>query len=141
VRDFSGNPIKSAEIPIQPRNGNVAKMIKSDASGHYSSDGLTIGTDYRLMLIVNGLVKASILNVRPAEKPAGLNFDLLATNKSSYRRMVWIPKQPIGTHIGAGHWTEVDENGRIINRYDIDVVRAGQEYVRTLEMTGARPML
>ena len=36
---------------------------------------------------------------------------------------------------------EVDENGRIINRYDIDVVRAGQEYVKTLEMTGARPML
>jgi hypothetical protein len=140
VKDSGGDPIKGAEIRIEGRNGNLA--IKSDAKGHYFSDALAMGADYRVTLIVNGSVKASILNVRAgAEKPAELNFNLLPANRSSNRHMVWIPEQPTGTHIGAGHWAEVDENGRIVNRYDIDVVRAGQDYVRRLEMTGARPML
>jgi hypothetical protein len=141
VTDSSGNPIKGAEIRIQPRNSNFAKVIKADARGHYFSDGLAVGTDYRVTLIVNGSVKASILNVRPgAENPAELNFDLLPANKSSSRHMVWIPDQPTGTHIGAGHWAEVDENGRVINRSDIDVVVMGREYARQLEMSGTRPM-
>jgi len=140
VRDSRGHPIRGAEIRIEGRNGNLA--TKSDAKGHYFSGGLATDTDYRVTLIVNGVVKASILNVRPgAEKPAELSFDLRPANRSSNRHMVWIPDQPTGTHIGAGHWAEVDENGRIINRNDIDVVRAGRDYVRRLEMTGARPML
>jgi hypothetical protein len=142
VRDSGGHPIKGAEIRIQPRNGDVAKVIQSDASGHYSSDGLAVATDYRVTLIVNGSVKASILNVRPgAERPAELNFDLLPANKSSNGHMVWIPGQPTGTHLGAGHWAKVDENGRIINRTDVDVVVMGREYARQLEMSGTRPML
>ena len=142
VRDSRGNPINGAEIRIQPRNSNFKKAIKADARGHYFSDGLAIGTDYRVTLIVNGSVKASILNVRPgAEKPAQLNFDLLPANRSSNRHMVWIPEQPTGTHIGAGHWAEIDENGRVIYRHDIDIVTAGREYIRLLEMSGARPML
>src|SRR5262249_51565639 len=142
VRDSSGHPIKGAEIRLQPRNSNFAKAIKTDAQGHYFFDGLAVGTDYRVTLIVNGAVKASILNVRPgAEKSAELSFDLLPANRSSNRHMVWIPDQPIGTHVGAGHWAEVDGDGRIINRNDNDVVVMGREYVRRLEMTGARPML
>src|SRR5437763_13700266 len=142
VRDSRGHPFKGAEIRIQPRNSNSAQAIKSDAQGHYFSDALAIGADYRVTLIVDGAVKASILNVHTgAGKPAELNFDLLPANRSSNRHMVWIPEQPTGTHIGAGHWAEVDENGRIINRNDIDVVRAGRDYVTRLEMTGARPML
>src|SRR5438045_2702824 len=75
VRDSRGHPIKGAEIRIEGRNVNLA--IKADARGHYFSDGLAIGTDYRVILIVDGSVKASILSVRPgAEKPAELNFDL-----------------------------------------------------------------
>ena len=139
VRDSRGHPIKGAEIRIEGRNGNLT--IKADTKGHYFSDGLATDTDYRVTLVVNGAVKASILNVRPgAEKSAELNFDLRPANRSSTRHMVWIPDQPTGTHIGAGHWAEVDENGRIINPNDIDVVRAGPDYVRQLEMTGARPM-
>ena len=142
VRDSRGHPIKGAEIRIQPRNSNSAQAIKSDAQGHYFSDALAIGTDYRVTLIVDGSVKASILNVHPgAGKPAELNFDLLLANRSSNRHMVWIPNQPSGTHIGAGHWAEVDENGRVINRNDIDVVVMGREYARQLEMSGTRPML
>jgi hypothetical protein len=48
---------------------------------------------------------------------------------------------PPGPHIGTGHWAEVDENGRIIDSNNIDVVVMGREYARQLEMSGTRPML
>ena len=41
---------------------------------------------------------------------------------------------PPGPHIGTGHWAEVDENGRIIDSNNIDVVVMGREYARQLEM-------
>jgi Carboxypeptidase regulatory-like domain len=142
VRDSNGHPVKGAEIRIQSRSSNFTKAVKADTQGHYFSDGLAVGTDYRVTLIVNGSVKASLLNVRPgAEKSAELNFYLRPANKSLNTHLVWIPDQPSGTRIGSGHWAEVDENGRIINRNDLDVVVMGQDYVTRLEMTGARPML
>lgn len=142
VRDSRGDRIKGAEIRIEGRDGNVLKIIKTDATGHYFSDNLAIGTDYRLTLVVNGSIKASLLNVRAgADKPAELSFYLRPGNRSSNKHMVWIPDQPIGTHVGAGHWTEVDENGRVIERNDLDVVVMGREYARQLEMSGTRPML
>ena len=140
VRDSRGDPIRGAEIRIEGKNGKF--VIKSDARGHHFSDRLAIGTDYRVTLIVNGSVKASLLNVRSGvEKPAELSFDLLPANRSSNRHMVWISDQPIGTHIGGGHWAEADENGRIVKRHDNDVVVMGREYARQLEMSGTRPML
>jgi len=66
VRDSRGHPIRGAEIRIEGRNGNLA--TKSDAKGHYFSGGLATDTDYRVTLIVNGVVKASILNVRLVRK-------------------------------------------------------------------------
>src|ERR1051326_2298756 len=129
VKDSRGNPIRGAEIRIQPRNANLTKVIKSDARGHYFSDDLAVGTDYRVTLVVNGMVKASLLNVRPtAEKPAELSFYLQPSNKSSNKHMVWIPEQPAGTHIGAGHWAKFDKNGRIIERTDLDTVKMGRPF-------------
>jgi hypothetical protein len=99
MRDSRGDPIKGAEIRIEGKNGNLA--IKSDATRHYFSDGLATGTDYRVTLIVNGSVKASLVNVRAgAEKPAELNFYLRPANRSSDKHMVWIPDEPAGTP----HW-------------------------------------
>jgi hypothetical protein len=142
VRDSRGNPIKGAEIRIEGESGNLVKAIKSDAGGHYFSDGLAIGTDYRLTLVANGSVKASLLNVRAgAEKPAELSFYLRPANRSANKHMVWIPDQPAGTHVGAGHWAEIDENGRVIQRKDLDIVVMGREYARQLEMSGTRPVL
>jgi len=142
VRDSRGNPIKGAEIRIEGQNGNLVKAIKSDARGFYSSDGLAVGTDYKLSLIVNGSIRASLLNVRAgAEKPAELSFYLRPANRSGNKHMVWIPDQPAGTHVGAGHWAEVHENGCIVERHDNDVVVMGRDYARQLEMSGARPML
>jgi len=142
VKDSGGDPIKGAEIRIEGKNGSLVKATKSDARGFYSSDGLSVGTDYKLTLIVNGSVRASLLNVRAgAEKPAELSFYLRPGNRSANKHMVWIPDQPAGTHVGAGHWAEVDENGRILERHDNDVVVMGREYARQLEMSGAQPML
>ena len=109
---------------------------------HYFLDGLATGTDYRVTLIVNGSVKASLLNVRAgAEKPAELSFYLRPGKRLANKHMVWIPDQPAGTHVGAGHWAEVDENGRVIARSDLDIVVMGRDYARQLEMSGTRPML
>jgi Carboxypeptidase regulatory-like domain len=142
VKDSRGNPIRGAEIRVQPTNANVAKATKSDASGHYFCDNLAIGTDYRVTLTINGMVKASLLNVRAgAEKPTELSFYLQPANRFSDKHMVWIPDQPAGTHIGAGHWAEVDEHGRIVERADTDIVVMGRDYARQLQLSGAKPML
>jgi Carboxypeptidase regulatory-like domain len=117
VKDSGGNPIIGAEIRIEGKNENLVKATKSDARGFHSSDGLAVGTYYNLSLIVNGSVRASLLNVRAgADKPAELSFYLRPANSSSNKHMVWIPDQPTGTHVGAGHWAEVDGNGRVIER-------------------------
>ena len=130
VRDSSGQPIKGAEIRIE---GKSLKAVKADARGHYFSDGLITGTDYKVTMLVNGSVKASLLHVRAgAEKPAELSFYLRPANRSSDKHMVWIPGQPTGSHVGTGHWAEVDKNGRIIER-NMDVVRMGSEYARHLD--------
>ena len=105
VSDSRGHPIKGAEIRIEGRDGNVLKIIKANGTGHYCSDGLAIGTDYRLTLIVNRAIKASLLSVRAgANKRAELSFYLRPGNRSANKHMVWIPDQPAGTHVGAGHW-------------------------------------
>ena len=75
------------------------------------------------------------------DKPAELSFYLRPANRSSNKHVVWIPDQPTGTHFGAGHWAEVDENGRVIERNDLDVVVMGRDYARHLEMSRSRPML
>src|SRR5437763_8624565 len=64
VKDGNGRPIGGADIRIEARNGqSLAGLVKSDARGHYSYDGLTPGTTYRVTLLINGAVKASINNV------------------------------------------------------------------------------
>ena len=92
------------------------KTVKTDASGRYISDALPAGT-YRVTLIVNGTVKASINNTKTKlGAPTELNFDLKPASTSQTsgsvkkgKHMVWIPPKT-GTHLG-GRWVEVDENG------------------------------
>jgi hypothetical protein len=61
VRDPTGRPVKGADVRIEAKN--FAKIVKTDANGHYTSDGLAVGT-YKVSLVVNGSVKASILNAK-----------------------------------------------------------------------------
>jgi hypothetical protein len=107
-----GEPFKKpCEIPAEIR----LKALKSETGGkmeiwrssptptrHYFSDALATGTDYRVTLIVNGSVKASLVNVRGgAEKPAELSF-YLRPEQISDKHMVRIPDEPAGTP----HWHE-----------------------------------
>jgi len=114
VKDAGGRPIKGADVRIEAKN--LSKIVKTDASGHYISDGLAVGT-YKVTLVVNGSVKASILNATTrAGKHTQLNFDLTAKTApvKKHTHMVWVPPDT-GTLIGGGRWVEVDDNGNVVN--------------------------
>ena|ERR1700726_4605975 len=117
VKDPKGQPVKGADIRIEAKDGGkLFKTVKTDASGHYISDALPAGT-YRVTLIVNGAVKASINNTKTKlGAPTELNFDLKPASTSQTsgsvkkgKHMVWIPPKT-GSHLG-GRWVEVDDNG------------------------------
>ena len=130
VKDASGRPIKGADVRIEAKN--FAKILKTDASGHYVTDGLAVGT-YKVMLVINGQVKALILDAKTRlDKPTQLNFDLSGKRASAkkHTRMVWIPSD-INTRIGGGRWVEVDDNGNIVDNTgfsDIEKVRRPAVY-------------
>ncbi len=114
VKDPTGRSIKGADVRIEAKN--FSKIVKTDASGHYISDGLAVGT-YKVTLLVNGLVKASIMNAKTQlGKPTQLNFDLTAKTVpvKKHTHMVYVPADT-GTLIGGGRWVEVDDNGNPVN--------------------------
>jgi Carboxypeptidase regulatory-like domain len=122
VKDWTGRPIKGADVRIEAKN--LSKIVKTDASGHYIFDGLAVGT-YKVTLVVNGSVKASIVNANTQlDKPTQLNFDLTtriaSVNSSAVSspvrstHMVWVAPDT-GTLIGGGRWVEVDNSGYPIN--------------------------
>src|SRR6266496_4290457 len=88
--------------------------VVTDASGRYVSDGLAAGV-YRVTLVVNGAVKASITNTQTkADQTTQLNFDLkpVAASQASAgakkgKNMVWMPATT-GSHTG-GRWVEVPD--------------------------------
>jgi hypothetical protein len=116
VKDAKGHAIKGADVRIESRDGKkLFKAVKTDGSGRYVSDGLAAGV-YRVSLVVNGAVKASIMNTQTkADQPTQLNFDLKPVSASkasatakSGKHMVWMPATT-GSHVG-GRWVEVTEN-------------------------------
>jgi Carboxypeptidase regulatory-like domain len=118
VKDPKGQVISGANVRIEASGGSSwSKVVKTDAKGHYVYNGLDVGT-YRVSLLVNGSVKASINNVKTKlGDPTKLNFDLKgptssqasAPAKRKATHMVYVPSET-GSHIG-GRWVEVDDNG------------------------------
>ena len=115
VKDAKGEPIKGTDVRIESRDGKqVFSTVKTDSKGRYISQGLQPGV-YRVTLLVNGAVKASIMNTQTkANQPTQLNFDLKQTSQASNiakggKHMVWVPNRT-GSHIG-GNWVEVDDEG------------------------------
>jgi hypothetical protein len=115
VKDAKGEPIKGADIRIESRDGKqVFRTVKTDVRGRYTSQGLQPG-GYRVTLLVNGMVKASILNTQTkANQPTQLNFDFKPTSQTvsapkAKKHMVWVPNRT-GTHLG-GTWVEADDEG------------------------------
>jgi hypothetical protein len=115
VKDTKGEPIKGADVRIESRDGKqVFRTVKTDPKGRYNSQGLQPG-GYRVTLLVNGAVKASIMNTQTnANQPTQLNFDFKPTSQAGRtakggKHMVWVPNRT-GSHIG-GNWIEVDDAG------------------------------
>jgi hypothetical protein len=114
VKDPAGRPIKGADVRIEAKN--FSKIVKTNAAGQYAADGLAIGT-YKVTLVVNGTVKASIVNATTRSgKPTQLNFDLTAKTGpvKQHTHMVYVHPDT-GTLIGGGRWVEVDDNGNPVN--------------------------
>jgi hypothetical protein len=115
VKDLSGHPVKGADVRIEATNGSsFARIVKTDAAGHYTSGGLAVGI-YKVTVIVNGAVKGSIPNAyTQSAKPTELNFELTPKTKVVKTHRVWIAPNT-GTHIGGGTWVDVDDNGNIVS--------------------------
>jgi hypothetical protein len=116
VKDAKGQPIKGADVRIESRDGKqLFGTTKTDAKGRYISKGLSAGV-YRVSLLVNGAVKASITNTTTkADQATQLNFDLkpvasgqASTGQKKGKHMVWVPPST-GTHTG-GRWVEVSDS-------------------------------
>src|ERR1044072_6947137 len=116
VSDAKGQAIKGADVRIESRDGKqLFQTVKTDGSGRCVSGGLAAGV-YRVTLVVDGAVKASIMNTEAkADQRTQLNFDLKPVSASQAsavakkgKHMVWVPTST-GSHIG-GRWVEVDAN-------------------------------
>ena len=117
VKDAKGQTIKGADVQIASKDGKQQfNTVKTDAKGRYISESLPVGI-YRVTLVVNGAVKASITNTKAkADQTTQLNFDLkpvpaaqTSAGQKKGKHMVWMPPTT-GSHTG-GRWVEVDDNG------------------------------
>ena len=141
VRDARGRPIQGADIRIEAtNNGRLLTTLRTNVSGRYNLEGLAAG-NYRVTLVVNGAVKASINNatLEPGEMTR-LNFDLKQTRASvtvmKDQHRVWIP--PFTGSRLPGRWVEVDESGSSAGAAPaVHVVRVSAEELRREALTRA----
>jgi 5-hydroxyisourate hydrolase-like protein (transthyretin family) len=111
VKDAKGQPIQGADIRIEATNtGGLITTVKTNVNGRYSLEGLAAG-NYRVTLVVNGAVKASINNATlEPDESTKLNFELKQTRASvtvtKGKHRVWIP--PFTGSRLPGRWVEVD---------------------------------
>jgi hypothetical protein len=115
VKDAKGQAIKGADVRIESKDGRQKfNTVKTDAKGRYISESLPVGV-YKVTLVVNGAVKASITNTKTkSDQMTQLNFDLkpvptaqASAGQKKGKHMVWVPPAT-GSHIG-GSWVEVDD--------------------------------
>ncbi len=113
VKDANGHAIKGADIRIEAtKTGRLLTTVKTNVNGRYSLEDLAAG-DYRVTLVVNGAVKASINNTtfEPGESTQ-LNFELKQTHasvtvtKGTHR--IWVP--PFTGSRLPGRWIEVNDS-------------------------------
>jgi hypothetical protein len=142
VKDAKGQPIKGADVRVESRDGKqLFNTVKTDGKGHYISQGLKPGV-YRVSLVVNGAVKASIMNTNAkADQATQLNFDLkpatsgqAAAGQKKGKHMVWMPPST-GSHTG-GRWVEVDDSGSA-RAGALNVNRGSAEALRQQQLQGS----
>ena len=102
--------IRSRGAVVRIEGKHFTTTTKTDARGHCVANGLAVAS-YKVTLIVDGQVKASIVDAKiQGAKPTQLNFDLTHGKRKAHHR-VWV-SNTTGTLIGGtGHWIDVDENG------------------------------
>jgi hypothetical protein len=113
VKDANGHPIQGADIRIEATNTDrLFTTVKTNANGRYSLEDIAAGK-YRVRLVVNGAVKASINNTTlESGEPTQLNFELkqrrasVSLTKGTHR--IWVP--PFTGSRLPGRWIEVDES-------------------------------
>ena len=114
VKDAKGHPIQGADIRIEATNtGRLLTTVKTDVYGRYTLEGLVAGK-YRVTLVVNGAVKASINNTRlELGESTQLNFELKQTRASvtvtKGKHWVWVSAFT-GSRLPS-RWVEVDDSG------------------------------
>jgi hypothetical protein len=113
VKDTNGHPIQGADIRIEAtKTGRVLTTVKTNVKGRYSLESLAAG-NYRVTLVVNGAVRASINNttLEPGQSTQ-LNFELRQTRatvtvtKGTHR--IWVP--PFTGSRLPGRWVEVNDS-------------------------------
>jgi carboxypeptidase family protein len=145
VKDANGHAIQGADIRVEEtKTGRLLTTVKTNVNGRYSLEGLAAG-NYRVTLVVNGAVKASINNatLEPG-KSTQLNFDLKQTRASvtitKGKHRVWMPAFT-GSRL-PGRWVEVDDSGgwSAENATALHVVRVSAEELRREANTKASPI-
>jgi serine/threonine protein kinase len=126
VKDAKAEPFAGTDVRIESRDGKqVFSTVKTDSKGRYISQRLQPGV-YRVTLLVNGAVKASVMNTQTkANQSTQLNFDLKSTAQAGNiarggKHMVWVPART-GSHVG-GNWVEADDSGKAHSRFNIQTV-------------------
>jgi hypothetical protein len=116
VSDEKGQ-LREAQIRVQGREGSgLNQLVRTDAHGHYSVTGLSSGT-FKVTLIVDGQVKASIANVMAeVGQVEKLNFALkksaVARPAAQGKHYVWVPAAT-GSQL-AGSWVELNDDPKKI---------------------------
>src|SRR5262245_15124273 len=112
VKDANGHPIQGADIRIEARDsGRLLTTVKTNVNGGYNLEGLAAG-NYRVTLVVNGAVKASINNTKlEPGSYTRLNFELkqsrtsVTSTKGTHR--IWVP--PFTGSRLPGRWIEISD--------------------------------
>jgi Carboxypeptidase regulatory-like domain len=143
VKDANGHTIQGADIRIEATNtGRLLTTVKTNTDGRYSLEGLPSGK-YRVTLVVNGSVKASVNNTTLKQgESTQLNFELKQTRASvtvtKGRHWVWVP--PFTGSRLPGRWIEVDDStswaGAHFNTENVVQISA-EELQRTVHSRGA----
>jgi hypothetical protein len=139
VKDAKGHPIQGADVRIEATNtGRLLTTVKTDVYGRYTLEGLVAG-NYRVTLVVNGAVKASINNTTlKLGESTQLNFELKQTRASvtvtKGKHWVWVPAFT-GSRLPS-RWVEVDDSGgwAAANATANNIVRiSAEELQRTVQ--------
>jgi hypothetical protein len=118
VKGTDGKPLAGAEVRAQRVDGKGPVLsTTTDSKGEFALRNLDLA-QYAITSVVNKKpVQVASIKTRQGAW-VRVDFDLTATaKKPTKKRMVWVAGDT-GTHIGSGHWEEVEDgiNGRGANR-------------------------